>query len=246
MQKPPSFAGPSSSPAGSSNSGPSSGPQRPGQGPDRFRGRNNDPYAHIRRNLRIKAAQVRVIGPDGGQLGIMTSDQAYKLAQQVGLDLVEVAPNAQPPVCRILDFGKYIYEENKKSKTSKSSSSKIKEIELTARIDPHDLMTKLKHAEEFLFDGNKVKLRLKFRGREMAHTRIGFDVIAKALTDLDGVGHPDSEPKLAGRAIMVMVSPLPQNKRKMKLNATEAKPAPAPAPKAPVASAPSAPSQPTA
>lgn len=235
MQKPPSFAGNTSSPAGSTNSGPSSGPQRPGSGPDRFRGRNNDPYAHIRRNLRIKAAQVRVIGPDGGQLGLMSSDQAYKLAQQVGLDLVEVAPNAQPPVCRILDFGKYIYEENKKTKTSKSSASKIKEIELTARIDPHDLLTKLRHAEEFLFDGNKLKLRLKFRGREMAHTEIGFDVVNKALSSLDGVGHPDSEPRLAGRAIMVMVSPLPTNKRKMKLN-TEPKPAAPAAKPAPAAS----------
>jgi translation initiation factor IF-3 len=214
MQKPPTFAG--TTPTSSSSS---SGPQRPGS--YQQRGRNNDPYAHIRRNLRIKAAQVRVIDPDGKQLGIMTSDQAYKLAQQIGLDLVEVAPNANPPVCRILDFGKYIYEENKKSKSSKSSTSKIKEIELTARIDPHDLLTKLRHGEQFLFDGNKVKMRLKFRGREMAHTDIGFDVVTRAIAELSGVGHPDSEPRLAGRNIMVMLSPLPANKRKMKLN-TEA------------------------
>lgn len=227
MQKPPSYAG--SSPASSSSS--SSGPQRPGY---QQRGRNNDPYAHIRRNLRIKAAQVRVIDPDGKQLGVMSSDQAYKLAQQIGLDLVEVAPNATPPVCRILDFGKYIYEENKKTKSSKSSAAKIKEIELTARIDPHDLMTKLTHAEEFLNEGNKVKLRLKFRGREMAHVEIGFAVVKKALEELSSVGHPDSEAKLAGRNIMVMVSPLPANKRKLRLNAPApaAKPAaPAPAPK---------------
>jgi len=224
MQKPPSFAG--SSPASSSSS--SSGPQRPGY---QQRGRNNDPYAHIRRNLRIKAAQVRVIDPDGKQLGVMTSDQAYKLAQQIGLDLVEVAPNAVPPVCRILDFGKYIYEENKKTKSSKSSAAKIKEIELTARIDPHDLMTKLTHGEAFLNEGNKVKLRLKFRGREMAHVEIGFAVVKKALEELSSVGHQDSEPKLAGRNIMVMVSPLPANKRKLRLNAT----APAPKPAAPAA-----------
>ncbi len=215
MQKPPSFAG--------NNPGSSSGPQRPGY---QHRGRNNDPYAHIRRNLRIKAAQVRVIDPDGKQLGVMTSDQAYKLAQQIGLDLVEVAPNATPPVCRILDFGKYIYEENKKTKSSKSSAARIKEIELTARIDPHDLMTKLRHAETFLHEGNKVKMRLKFRGREMAHTEIGFEVVNKAIAELGSVGHPDSQPKLAGRNIMVMVSPLPANKRKLRLNSDEMPPKP--------------------
>ena len=157
----------------------------------------------------------------------MTSDQAYKLAQQIGLDLVEVAPNATPPVCRILDFGKYIYEENKKTKSSKSSAARIKEIELTARIDPHDLMTKLRHAETFLHEGSKVKMRLKFRGREMAHTEIGFDVMNKALVELNSVGHPDSQPKLAGRNIMVMVSPLPSNKRKLRLNTEETAPKPA-------------------
>jgi len=226
MQKPPSFAG--TNPGSSSGSG-SSGSQRPGY---QQRGRNNDPYAHIRRNLRIKAAQVRVIDPDGKQLGVMSSDQAYKLAQQIGLDLVEVAPNATPPVCRILDFGKYIYEENKKTKSSKSSAAKIKEIELTARIDPHDLMTKLVHAEGFLNEGNKVKMRLKFRGREMAHVEIGFAVVKKALEELSSVGHQDSEPKLAGRNIMVMVSPLPANKRKPRLTAEVPAPKPAaPAPK---------------
>lgn len=226
MQKPPSFAGSNS---GGSSGNSSSGPQRPGY---QSRGRSIDPYAHIRRNLRIKAAQVRVIDPDGKQLGVMSSDQAYKLAQQIGLDLVEVAPNATPPVCRILDFGKYIYEENKKTKSSKSGATKIKEIELTARIDPHDLMTKLRHAEDFLNEGNKVKMRLKFRGREMAHTHIGFDVVKKALADLSGVGHPDSEPKLAGRNIMVMVSPLPANKRKPKLGAPADAPAKPAAPSA--------------
>jgi len=230
MQKPPSFAG--SSPASSSSS--SSGPQRPGY---QQRGRNNDPYAHIRRNLRIKAAQVRVIDPDGNQLGVMSSDQAYKQAQQIGLDLVEVAPNATPPVCRILDFGKYIYEENKKTKSSKSSAAKIKEIELTARIDPHDLMTKLTHGEAFLNEGNKVKLRLKFRGREMAHVEIGFAVVKKAIEELSSVGHPDSEPKLAGRNIMVMVSPLPANKRKLRLNSTAPAPKPAAAATKPAAPA---------
>lgn len=183
-----------------------------------YKRRNNDPFANIRRNHRIRAAQIRVIGPDGGQLGVMTSDQGIKLAAQYGLDLVEVAPSATPPVCRILDFGKYMYEESKKTKSSKSSSSKIKEIELTPRIDIHDLQTKLRHAEEFLFHGNKVKMKLKFRGREMAHTDVGFEIVKKALGELDMIGHPDSDARLNGRNIIVMLSPLPANKRKLKFN----------------------------
>lgn len=190
-----------------------SGPPRP-----YYQRRNNDPFANIRRNHRIRAPQIRVIGPDGGQVGVMTSDQGIKLAAQYGLDLVEVAPNANPPVCRILDFGKYMYEESKKTKSSKGSSSKIKEIEVTPRIDIHDLQTKLRHAEEFLFHGNKVKIKLKFRGREMAHTEVGFEIVKKAIQELELIGHPDSEARLNGRNIIVMLSPLPANKRKLKFN----------------------------
>ena len=178
--------------------------------------RNNDPYAHIRRNQRIRVPQIRVISPEGKQLGVLATDKALSLAQQFNLDLVEVAPNASPPVCRIMDFGKYVYEEQKKSSNSKSTASKIKEVELSPRIDDHDLITKLRHAEEFLNEGAKVKLRLKFRGREMAHTEIGFEVMKRAIVELDGMGHADSEPKLNGRQINVMMTPHPANKRKLK------------------------------
>jgi translation initiation factor IF-3 len=178
--------------------------------------RNNDPFASIRRNLRIKVPQIRVISPEGTQLGIMQTDKAFQLAQQFNLDLVEVAPNAVPPVCRIMDFGKYVYEEQKKSSHSKATASKIKEIEFTARIEQHDYETKLRHAEEFLDHGNKVKMRLKFRGREMAHTEIGFDVMKRAVADLAGMAHADADPKLIGRNIHVMLTPLPANKRKPK------------------------------
>ena len=181
-----------------------------------FRNRNRDPFYNIRRNQRIRASEVRVIGPDGGQLGIMSSGDAYQLAQRAGLDLVEVAPTARPPVCRIMDFGKYVYEEQKKSSNSKVTASKIKEVELSPRIDQHDLITKLRHAEEFLHEGAKVKLRLKFRGREMAHTEIGFEVMTRAVSELEGMGHADSEPKLNGRQINVMMTPHPANKRKLK------------------------------
>ena len=187
-----------------------------------YQRRNNDPFAAIRRNHRIKVPQVRVISPKGEQLGILDTPKAVNLALEVGLDLVEVAPNATPvPVCRIMDFGKYVYEEQKKHSHAKSTASKIKEIEFTARIAENDFKTKLRHAEEFLDHGNKVKLRLKFRGREMAHTELGFEVMKKAVTDLAGMGHPDAEPKLIGRNIHVMLTPLPANKRKAKFHVKE-------------------------
>ena len=170
----------------------------------------------VRVNDRIRVREVRVIDETGAQLGIMPPAQALALARQKGLDLVEVAPNATPPVCRIMDFGKYVYEESKKTSHAKATASKIKEIELTARIDQHDFYTKLRHAEEFLDEGAKVKLRLKFRGREMAHTEIGFEVIRKAIEELSTMGHPDTEPKLMGKQINTMLTPHPANKRKPK------------------------------
>src|SRR5258708_3472580 len=170
-----------------------------GSRPGSYQRRNVDPYAAIRRNHRIKTPTVRVISPEGKQLGIIDTAKAINLALENGLDLVEVAPNATPPVCRIMDFGKYVYEEQKKHSHAKSTASKIKEIEFTARIEPHDFNTKLRHAEEFLDHGNKVKLRLKFRGREMAHTELGFGVMKKAVADLITMGHPHAEPKLIGR-----------------------------------------------
>jgi translation initiation factor IF-3 len=198
-----------------------------------YQRRNNDPFAAIRRNHRIKVPQVRVISPEGKQLGILDTPKAVNLALEVGLDLVEVAPNATPvPVCRIMDFGKYVYEEQKKHSHAKSTASKIKEIEFTARIAPNDFNTKLRHAEEFLDHGNKVKLRLKFRGREMAHTELGFEVMKRAVVDLAGMGHPDADPKLIGRNIHVMLTPLPANKRKAKFH-TKDEGEPADEPEAP-------------
>jgi len=186
-----------------------------------YQRRNVDPFAAIRRNHRIKVPQVRVISPEGKQLGILDTAKAVNLALENGLDLVEVAPNATPPVCRIMDFGKYVYEEQKKHSHAKAVASKIKEIEFTARIEQHDYETKLRHAEEFLDHGNKVKMRLKFRGREMAHTELGFGVMTRAVADLANMGHPDAEPKLIGRNIHVMLTPLPPNKRKPRFHVRE-------------------------
>ncbi|MCF7688103.1 MAG: translation initiation factor IF-3 [Cephaloticoccus sp.] len=194
------------------NSFPSSGGNRSGN----YYRRNNNPFANIRRNHRIRVTEVRVISPEGKQLGIMATSTAIGLALEVGLELVEVAPNAKPPVCRIMDFGKYVYEESKKSSNAKATASKIKEIEFTPRIEEHDFVTKMRRAEEFLSHGSKVKMRLKFRGREMARTELGFDVMNRAIADLAGMGHADAEPKLIGRNINVMLTALPANKRKPK------------------------------
>jgi translation initiation factor IF-3 len=188
------------------------GARRPGQ----FQRRNNDPFAHIKRNGRIKVPEIRVISPEGKQLGIMATERALALAQQFNLDLVEMAATAVPPVCRIMDFGKYVYEESKKTSHVKSTASKIKEVEFTPRIAENDFITKIRHAEEFLDHGAKVKLRLKFRGREMAHTEIGFELMKRALAELSGMANPDSEARLMGKQINVMLTPFPANKRKRK------------------------------
>ncbi|MCL4159196.1 UNVERIFIED_CONTAM: hypothetical protein GTU68_059318 [Idotea baltica] len=146
----------------------------------------------------------------------METKEALAFAMEAGLDLVEVAPQARPPVCRIMDFGKYVYEQQKKAKDSKGSSSKTKEVKFRPRVEQHDYETKLRHAEEFLDKGNKVKLSLFFRGREMAFKELGFETINRAITDLETMGHVDSPPKLVGRNINTMISPLPANKRKPK------------------------------
>lgn len=137
------------------------------------------------------------------------------MARSKGVDLVEIAPNATPPVCRMVDFGKYKYEQEKRQKENRKHQhgNKVKEIQLSASIDPHDFATKLSHAIDFLCEDMKVKASLRFRGREMAHTEFGFDVVRRFLREIGPWGHPDFEPKLTGRSINVMISPLPRNKR---------------------------------
>jgi translation initiation factor IF-3 len=169
----------------------------------------------VRVNGKIRAREVRVIGIDGKQLGILSLGDALNLARANGVDLVEIAPTANPPVCRVVDYGKYRYEQAKKDKESKKHqhASMVKEVQLSPRIDPHDLGVKIVHAIDFLCEDMKVKVTLKFRGREMAHTEFGFQVIKKFLDDISPYGHPDFQPKLIGKGINVMISPLPRNKR---------------------------------
>lgn len=193
-------------------------PNYPRQGARHSR---NAPGNYIRKNERIRAREMRVIDPEGQQLGIMGKDQAMQLARQYGLDLVEIAATANPPVCRILDFGKYMYELSKKSKDKTSGTSKIKEVKFRVRIEEHDYMTKMRRAEEFLYKGNKLKVTLMFRGREMEHKELGFEVLKRVTQDLAHVGVADSQPRMAGRMAGMTMSPLPQTKRKLKYNSPD-------------------------
>ena len=169
----------------------------------------------FRLNGKIRAREVRVIGDDGQQLGVIPLSEALSLARTRGVDLVEIAPNANPPVCRVVDFGKFKYEQEKRQKETRKHqhANKVKEIQLSATIDPHDFRTKLTHAIEFLCEEMKVKASLRFRGREMAHTEVGFAVVKRLLSEIAPWGHPDFDPKLTGRSINVMISPLPRAKR---------------------------------
>ena len=173
----------------------------------------------IRINERIRSREVRVIvASNNEQLGVLRLDEAIRRARSMGLDLVEIAPNAQPPVCRIVDFGKFRYDLSKQEKDKKQTTTKVKEIKFRVNIDEHDYLTKVRHAEDFLDKGNKVKVHLQFRGREMAHQELGVLVVKRVREDLAGMAHVDMEPKLVGRAIGMTLSPLPAGKRQRKFS----------------------------
>lgn len=180
-----------------------------------YSSRHSSPTSFFRVNGKIRAREVRVIGGDNKQIGVLSLNEALAMSRQLGVDLVEISPNAQPPVCRLVDFGKFRYEQAKRDKESKKHqhASTVKEVQLSARIDPHDLRIKVMHAVEFLCEDMKVKVALRFRGREMAHTEIGFQVVNSFLAEIAPYGHPDFQPKLVGRSINLMISPLPRNKR---------------------------------
>ncbi len=169
-----------------------------------------------RRNGKIRAREVRVIGDAKQQLGVMSLNEALRLAQAKGLDLIEVAPNATPPVCRIVDYGKFLYEEAKRNKGAhaRQSANIMKELQISPAIDPHDLATKRDHAIQFLCDDMKVRVKLRFRGRQKAHKEIGFEVVNQFVKDLAAYGQADSPPKMLGdRDLNVVLSPLPRNRR---------------------------------
>ena len=161
-----------------------------------------------------------ILASTGEQLGIMKLSDAIRRAQEMGLDLVEISANANPPVCRIVDFGKFKYEAAKQEKDKKNSASKLKEIKFRVNCAAHDYETKLRHAEEFLDKGNKVRVQLQFRGREMAHQELGMAVMARVKNDLVEMAHVETEPKLMGRSVNMTLAPLPAAKRKRKFLST--------------------------
>jgi translation initiation factor IF-3 len=157
-------------------------------------------------NKRIRAFEVRVIDPDGGQLGVMRLEAALDSAQEFGLDLVEVAPNARPPVCKIMDYGKYKYQMSKKAQNSKSARVELKEIKMRPKTDEHDFQTKLRKARGFLEKSNKVKFTVRFRGREITHPEIARAMLVRAAEILDPVSSIESSPRLEGRAMTMTLS----------------------------------------
>jgi translation initiation factor IF-3 len=155
------------------------------------------------------ASEVRVIDEDGEQLGVLPLKKAIELAFEKGLDLVEISPNAEPPVCRIIDFGKFRFERERKAKEAKKNQKQveIKEIRFTATIEEHDIEVKLKKAREFLEDGDKVLFKLRFRGREIVHSDVGVQLFEKIIQDLDDVGIVEKRPFIEGKFLsMMMVS----------------------------------------
>lgn len=180
-----------------------------------------------RRNGKIRAREVRVIDELKQQLGVMSLDKALQLARGKGLDLIEIAANATPPVCRIVDYGKFLYEESKRSKELRNPAGKVKELQISASIDPHDLGVKRDHAIQFLCDDMKVRIKMRFRGRQRAHKEIGIDLMNRFVNELASYGHADSPPKMLGdRDLNVFVTPLPRSKR-AKNPRESAKPLPA-------------------
>jgi len=167
----------------------------------------------LRINEQIRSREVRLIRDEGEEpQGIMSVAQALELAKEAGLDLVEVAPQAVPPVVKILNFGKFRFENEKKLRDSKKKQKllKLKEIRMQPKIDDHDLDFKSKHIKEFLSEGNKVKVTIRFRGRELAHTELGFDVMKDVLSRIEGEYVMDKPPAMEGRFMSMVLGPKPK------------------------------------
>ena len=160
------------------------------------------------------ARKVRVINVDGQQLGIMDTGQALDMAQSVGFDLVEVAPNADPPVCRIMDFGKYQYQQQKKKQEARKKQSRIqiKEIKVRPKTDANDLQTKVRHIRRFIEEGDRCKVSVFFRGREMAHKERGSDVLEKIVEMTSDVAKVEQEPRYEGRTMHLLLAPVNSKK----------------------------------
>lgn len=163
----------------------------------------------IQVNHEIRDREVRVISPDGKQLGIMSLKDALHYAQEVQLDLVKIASDAKPPVCKIMDFGKYKYEQSKREKEARKKQKviNVKEIRMNPTIDEHDFQVRLKNTIKFLKDGDKVKVSIRFRGRQMTHTKLGEEVLNKVVENISEVGVVEKPPKMEGRNMVMVIAP---------------------------------------
>ena len=203
-----------------------------------------------RTNRRIKAREVRLVGVEGEQLGVLPNDQALARAQELGLDLVEVSPMAKPPVCKIMDYGKFKYLEKKKQNEAKKKQVvvQLKEVKLRPRTEEHDYATKIKKVREFLAEANKARITVMFRGREMSHRELGQKVLTRIIEDLRDVAVIESAPRMEGRQMFMILAPNPKMLQSQRdrakaqaAQAAAAAPPGAPAPAAPAAGSPTPP-----
>ncbi|MDO5536581.1 MAG: translation initiation factor IF-3 [Desulfovibrionaceae bacterium] len=171
--------------------------------------RRRVPDDGVRRNELIHAREVRVIGVEGEQLGIMLRNEAIAAAREVGCDLVEVSSNSEPPVCRIMDYGKFKYEQQKKRQDAKKRQTvvQVKEIKVRPKTDDHDYETKVRHVRRFLEDGDRCKVTVFFRGREIVHKDRGMDILERFMKDLEDVARVDQEPRAEGRTLQMLLVP---------------------------------------
>ena len=163
-----------------------------------------------RSNFKITSNEVQVIGSDGGNMGVMILNDAIKKAKEEGLDLIEIAPNAKPPVCKIMDMGKYKYDAQKKANKAKKKQKKIdlKEIKLRPVTEVHDYTFKIKNAQKFLLKGDKVKFTIKFKGRELQHSHLGNELMDKIKLDMEKIGKVELNPKFDGKQMIMVIQPL--------------------------------------
>ena len=161
-------------------------------------------------NDRIRATEIRLIGAEGENIGVVPPARALQLAEDVGLDLVEISPNASPPVCKIMDFGKFKYEQQKRESEArkKQKTIEVKEVKFRPNTDTHDYDVKMRNVFKFLENGDKVKVTLRFRGREMAHQNLGRELLERVASDVEGTGKVENMPKMEGRQMVMMIGPV--------------------------------------
>ena len=163
-------------------------------------------------NDRIRAPEIRLIGAEGENVGVVTPQRAMEMAERAGLDLVEISPNATPPVCKIMDFGKFKYEQQKRESEARKKQKiiEVKEVKFRPGTDIHDYEVKMRNVVKFLEKGDKVKVTLRFRGREMAHQNLGRELLERVAEDVKEIGKVENMPKMEGRQMVMMIGPLPQ------------------------------------